>query len=228
MEESTKLGYMIGSALHEDWRRVNAYRGTRYKKAGKDMNGNVITSVDPSVPSRVNEEGVFEIDILNTSFDNLTPAWKQENLDAGMFIAKMVSQIPDFNIDELELESAERSEEAQAKVDKLASAIHDAWMARDNNAWAKVSPEEEIRMQREEPEKWDEYQFKPYADLNQMNKELDIDQLRVFARMVRAYGSVERVIAACPEIAGDALVQTEVSATKYSDVPVIDLNARVL
>ena len=30
-------------------------------------------------------------------------------------------------------------------------------------------------MQQEEPEKWDEYQFKPYSDLNQTNKELDIE-----------------------------------------------------
>lgn len=228
MDFSTKLGYMIGSALHDDWREKNAYRGTRFKKAGKDLQGNVITEVTSNIPSRVNEDGVLEIDILNTTFSDLTPAWKQENLDAGMFIAKLIYATEGFNLSELELWEETRSPEAQAKVDMLASRIHDAWMARPNNAWAKVSYEEEIKMQQEEPEKWDEYQFKPYSELNQMNKELDIDQLKVFAKLVMQYGSIDAVIVNCPKLTGDTLIQTENAANTYHNIEGVSLTSKRL
>lgn len=228
MDFSTKLGYMIGSALHDDWREKNAYRGTRFKKAGKDLQGNVITEVPTDVPSRINEDGVLEIDILNTPFSNLTPSWKQENLDAGMFIAKLIYATEGFNLSELELFEETRSPEAQAKVDMLASRIHEAWMERPNNAWAKVSHDEEIRMQQEEPQKWDEYQFKPYANLNQRNKELDIDQLKVFAKLVMEYGSIDAVIVNCPKLTGEAFIQTEDAATTYHNVEGVSLTSKHL
>jgi len=228
MDYSTKLGYMIGTALHDDWREKNAYRGTRFKKAGKDLNGNQITEVSPDVPSQINEDGVLEIDILNTPFEKLTPTWKQENLDAGMFIAKLICATENFNIDELELFAEERSPMAQKNVDKLADKIHEAWMGRPNNAWAKVSPEEELKMELEEPEKWDEYQFKPYENLNQKNKELDIDQLKVFAKLVKKYGSIDAIVSSCPDITGDALIQVQNSAALYQNVSGVSLNSKIL
>lgn len=226
MNYSTKLGYMIGSALHDDWRKKNAYRKTRFKKAGKDLCGNVITKVSDMIPSRINEDGLLEIDILNTTFKDLTPTWKQENLDAGMFIAKLICATEDFDLDELELFAETRSPEAQIKVDKLASEIHDAWMARPNNAWGKVTHDEEIIMQKEDPEKWDSYQFKTYADLSQENKELDIDQLKVFANLVIQYGSIEAIISSCPELTGDTLIQTEIAAQTYQHVEGISLKQK--
>jgi hypothetical protein len=116
-----ELSENIAFELHEEWRKTRLKEDGSYDprwKAIKDkefaskLEGQVLPSY-----IRKNETGVYEIDIANAHYNQLSPDWQAENKAAG----KVVAQI---------IESGKRLTRSQ-----VGNIIHNAWLER--NAWAK-------------------------------------------------------------------------------------------
>ncbi|MBQ0017282.1 MAG: hypothetical protein KBT30_01460, partial [Clostridiales bacterium] len=121
----TLLADKIASDLHEDWRKTRLKEDGSYDPRWKKIKDEQFISKlnNNKLPSniRLNEEGAYEIDIANTSYENLSADWQEENKKAGEVVATIIL----------------REEETEKKYSegKIGAIIHDAWLAR--NDWAK-------------------------------------------------------------------------------------------
>lgn len=108
------LSEVVASELHEDWRK------TRLNEDG---------SYEPRVKATKDESwiaahgGTSEVDIANTTYEDLPADWKAENAAAGEIVAT-----------ELVILQRNGVETTPEVVEEIASKVHDKWLER--NTWA--------------------------------------------------------------------------------------------
>jgi hypothetical protein len=105
----------IASQLHEDWRKTRLNEDGTYEPRLKN------TSDQEWIAAH---DGSTEVDIANTTYENLPADWQAENATAGEVVAT-------------ELVTSHRNSEVITpdKVEEIASIVHDKWLER--NEWAK-------------------------------------------------------------------------------------------
>lgn len=100
---------MLASKLHENW--ASGFR------AGEMAKGN-------ENPTRMKDDGMGgQVDILNTSYDQLPPKWQAENKAQAESAISLV---------------AKDMEGAMSNIEGLAAQVHEQWLSR--NSWAKDGP----------------------------------------------------------------------------------------
>lgn len=136
--ESTTMA--VGAQLHEDWRKTRLNEDGSYEPRVKVTNDKEWIS---------QHGGATEVDIANTSFDDLPADWKAENAAAGEVVAT-----------ELVILQRNGVEATPEVIEEVSSKVHDKWLER--NTWAK---EGELDV--------------PYADLPEVEKAKDRDQVMI-------------------------------------------------
>ncbi len=139
----------VGSQLHELWRETRKLPDGSYEERVKPTK-----DVDWSEE----HDGVTEVDIANTTFEELPDDWKEENLEAG----KVVVDILVKNNGEIDLSDPDQRS-------KVGSQIHDAWISR--NEWVK------------DPESGNPELAKPFDELPAEEQQKDIQQLEMAMEM---------------------------------------------
>ena len=96
---------MLASKLHENW--ASGYRASEMAKGNEN-------------PTRMKDDGMGgQVDILNTSFDQLPPKWQAENNAQAASAIMLV---------------ANDLEGAMGNIEGLAAKVHEQWLSR--NSWA--------------------------------------------------------------------------------------------
>jgi hypothetical protein len=105
----------IASQLHEDWRKTRLNEDGTYEPRLKNTSDQEWISA---------HDGLAEVDIANTTYENLPADWQAENATAGEVVAT-------------ELVTSRRNglDITPKKVEEIASIVHDKWLER--NEWAK-------------------------------------------------------------------------------------------
>lgn len=149
-----KLAGNVSSALHEDWRKTRLNEDGTFEprwKAIKDQE--FLTSLNPNeLPGNIRAvDGNYEIDIANSSYDQLSPDWQYENKEAGKVAAELVirSQMK-YN--------GQYGENLNRE--QVGNRIHNEWLKR--NDWAKGG---ELDV--------------PFKDLPPHEQAKDIDQYKI-------------------------------------------------
>lgn len=118
--ESKKEIVALASRFHEDWRKPRLKEdGTyepRWKRIKKDKE--FIANAVNSDTVRVTADGV-EVDIANTSFEDLPFDYQEENLLAAEVVVNLLKGKKKLSAEEIE---------------ELSSIVHDEWLKR--NTWA--------------------------------------------------------------------------------------------
>ena len=114
----------IASGCHEDWRKKRLLEDGTYEPRWKRVKDEeFLKTLDKeNLPKnyRVNEKGEVEIDIANSTYDELSPCWQAENKANAEVVAEII-------------ESGEL-----LTYEEIGDRIHTAWLAR--NPWAKDNP----------------------------------------------------------------------------------------
>lgn len=139
--EARELGASkVANTFHESWRQ------TRRNEDG---------SFEPRVKPTTDEDwsaahdGTTEVDIANTSFEDLPADWQAENKAAADVVVGLLAEANG----KIDLSSEE-------DVIAVGTVIHDAWLAR--NEWAKGGELD-----------------KPFAELSEEEQAKDIDQMSI-------------------------------------------------
>ena len=130
---------ILGSRLHEDWRKTRLNEDGSYEPRIKQT----------SDQEWISKNGTIEVDIANTTYDNLPEDWRGENKAAA---AVIVGIFDEYN-GVVELDNP-------IIRSRVGNKVHDAWLDR-NGAWAPES------------------QKMPFDDLSIEEQEKDLDQVRV-------------------------------------------------
>ena len=140
------LSNCLGSILHEQWRKTRFHDGIYEPR--------LITTKDQKW---IDEHGTDQVDIANTSFDQLPSDWQKENLIAGEVAVKLA------------LEPGMTTEE-------MASGVHDAWLER-NGEWAPAEQKLPYEQLSEEEKAKDREQILMAFDLMDKvrNGEIDLE-----------------------------------------------------
>ena len=115
-----KLAEQIASKLHEDWRKTRLTETGVYEPRWKKVKDeSFILKLDlENLPANVRiNEGVVEIDIANSTYQQLSADWQAENKAAAEVVAEVLESDKDYSIDE------------------VGEIIHTEWLKR--NDWAK-------------------------------------------------------------------------------------------
>lgn len=129
---------MLGSELHNEWREPRKQEDGSYEPRVK-------TTKDEEW---IKEKGKNEVDIANTSFENLPKDWQGENRIAAEIAIEELLKAVDIN--------RELDEEF---IEDASNIIHEKWLER-NGEWAS------------------EEQKKPYAELSEEEKDKDRAQVK--------------------------------------------------
>ena len=173
-KQVAKLAGNVSSALHEDWRKTRLNEDGTFEprwKAIKDQE--FLTSLNPNeLPGNIRVvDGNYEIDIANSSYDQLSPDWQYENKEAGKVAAELVirgqSQCSQRQYSSNDLTLAAMYGEF-LNMQQIGSRIHDEWLKR--NDWAKGG---ELDV--------------PFKDLPPHEQAKDIDQYKI------AYATFEKM-----------------------------------
>lgn len=125
----------LGSAFHEDWRKTRLDEATgTFEPRIKETNDTAWIEVN----------GTDQVDIANSTYDQLPDDWKAENKAAAeVVVGVMVDRDGAIDLSD---------ESTRVEVGGI---VHDAWLARPNNKWAKggeldvpfdqLSPEEQAK-----------------------------------------------------------------------------------
>ena len=109
------LSEAVASVLHEDWRKTRLNEDGSYEPRLKSTNDEAWIST---------HGGSTEVDIANSTYDELPADWKAENAAAGEVVAT-----------ELVLLQRNGVEVTPEVVEQVSSKVHDKWLER--NTWAK-------------------------------------------------------------------------------------------
>lgn len=102
-EELKKLE--VGSRLHDNWRAPR-----------KKEDGTYEPRMKPTSDAKwIEEHGTDQVDIANTSFENLPMDWQEENLLAGREAVDIVGDVTTLD---------------EAGIREASIKVHDAWIAR--------------------------------------------------------------------------------------------------
>jgi len=137
-EKLEEMIIKLGSELHDEWREPRKQEDGSYEpriKVTKDEEW-------------INKNKKSEVDIANTSFENLPSDWQGENKIAAEIAMQEV-----FNAVEVNQELDEEF------IEKASNVIHEKWLER-NGEWAS------------------EEQNKPYAELDEEEKDKDRAQIK--------------------------------------------------
>ena len=113
----------VASELHEDWRKTRLNKDGSYEprwKAIKDQN--FIKRLNPNQLSsnyRMISNG-FEIDIANSTYDQLSPDWQYENLEAAKVASDLVLQ--------------KKWDDEDFTQEQIGDKIHNEWLKRNTYA----------------------------------------------------------------------------------------------
>lgn len=118
------LSHQIASKLHEDWRKTRLKEDGTFEPRWKTIKDKGFSDNldENNLPVNIKkvEDGKFEIDIANSSYDQLSPDWQAENKAAAEVVAQIIESEKEYTIDE------------------VGEIIHSAWLER--NAWAAEGP----------------------------------------------------------------------------------------
>lgn len=115
----------VAESLHEIWRKTRLKEDGTYEPRWKKINDvNYINKLDKNkLPSNVRlAENGYEIDIANSSYNQLSFDWKKENYEAARVVAGLVIKDKKEHLD----------------TNKIGQEIHNEWLKR--NQWAKDDP----------------------------------------------------------------------------------------
>ena len=100
MEDKVKLA----AALHEDWRSARAcHNGWCHPRWKEIEDKKYVKRLDKTnLPPNIRlHNNIYEIDIANTSFKNLSPDWKAENIAAAEIILRLLESKKELTIQEM-------------------------------------------------------------------------------------------------------------------------------
>ena len=146
------LSYALGSDLHEAWRAPRKKEDGTYEpriKKSKDDSWNA-------------SHGTDEVDIANSSFEQLPSNWQYENLEAARVAIELVYD-----------KIVSREQFTPDEIEQMASVIHDEWLKR--NDWVF------------NPEYGDPKLAVPYVQLSKEEQNKDKAQLGPAQAKVQAY-----------------------------------------
>ena len=106
----------LGSAFHEDWRK------SRLDEATGTFEPRVKETKDTAW---IEANGTDQVDIANSTYDQLPDDWKAENKDAAEVVVGIM--IDREGLIDLSDESTRN---------EIGGIVHDAWLSRSNNEWA--------------------------------------------------------------------------------------------
>ena len=174
LDDQFLIGALLGSELHQsycDGRRLpeplpNGLKNNpRIKELKEPIDQlfvkDVLLHKIPTSDTLYVEDGKVFMDIANTSFENLSPYWKQDNFMAGTCAARSVIT----NWDGLNHPNPEVREHVVVAV---ANAIHESWIARGN-----VSG-------------WNADLATAYINLPVVEQDKDLEHYRMATRMINA------------------------------------------
>ncbi len=104
----------MGSYLHEEWRKTRLKEDWTYEprmKKSKDL-------------AWTEKHGTDDVDIANTSFEDLPSNWQYENLEAAKVAVELVYE-----------KVASGEEITSEMIEEMSSVVHEKWLER--NDWAK-------------------------------------------------------------------------------------------
>ena len=146
------LSYSLGADLHEAWRAPRKLEDGTFEPRIKKSNDEVWNA----------NHGTNEVDIANTSFEELPANWQYENLEAAKVAIEMV-------YDKTMMNEPITTEEAN----KMASTIHDEWLKRNNWVFDKNYGDPKLAV--------------PFTQLSKEEQNKDIAQLAPAISKVQAY-----------------------------------------
>ena len=115
----------VAESLHEIWRKTRLKEDGTYEPRWKKINDmSYLEKLDKNnLPSNVRlTENGYEIDIANSSYNQLSFDWQKENYEAARVVAGLVIKSQKDNLSSLE----------------IGDEIHNEWLKR--NQWAKDDP----------------------------------------------------------------------------------------
>lgn len=119
----------LGSALHDAWRQPRLLEDGTYEPRTR-----VTTDQE-----WIGKHSTDIVDIANTDFTDLPQDWRQENYDTAGALVELLGRFRISSSESLngKYPSDEDKDSYDACVRRMASEVHDAWLSRENNAWAK-------------------------------------------------------------------------------------------
>ena len=146
------LSYSLGSDLHEAWRAPRRLPDGTFEprmKVSKDEAWN-------------EAHGTDQVDIANTSFEELPSNWQYENLEAARVAIELVYE-----------DVMNDREFTPEEIIKIASMIHDEWLKRNDWVFS--------------PEYGDPSLAVPFDQLSKEEQDKDIAQIEPAVNKVKAY-----------------------------------------
>ena len=141
----------MGSYLHEEWRKTRLKEDGTYEPRMKK-------SKDPEWTQR---HGTDDVDIANTSFEDLPSNWQYENLEAARVAVDLVYEKV-INGEEITPEM----------IEEMASVVHEKWLERNDWVYDK--------------EYWNPVLAQPYEALPEDEKAKDRAQIEAAIQIIKS------------------------------------------
>lgn len=137
-KQVAELATNVSSALHEDWRKTRLNEDGTFEprwKAIKDQE--FITSLNSNqLPSNIRvADGKYEIDIANSTYNQLSPDWQYENKEAGKVASELVIRGQRQYVSIHNQVCWNSSYGEYLNREQVGNKIHNEWLKR--NTWAK-------------------------------------------------------------------------------------------
>lgn len=153
----------------EDGTFQPAWRGVNGEKAYKNKSPEQL--VDEGLFGSVEEARAAVIDIANTPYDQYSEYWKDQNRGGAEYLISLLDEV---GTDEILKQDFVNDESARQKYGDL---VHNNWLSR--NEWVK------------DPNYGDPKLAVPYADLDPVEQQKDIDQLVILQQWIQEQSSGE-------------------------------------
>lgn len=141
----------MGSYLHEEWRKTRLKEDGTYEPRMKK-------SKDPEWTQR---HGTDDVDIANTSFEDLPSNWQYENLEAARVAVDLVYEKV-INGEEITPEM----------IEEMSSVVHEKWLERNDWVYHK--------------EYWNPVLAQPYEALPEDEKAKDRAQIEAAIQIIKS------------------------------------------
>ena len=141
----------MGSYLHEEWRKTRLKEDGTYESRMKK-------SKDPEWTQR---HGTDDVDIANTSFEDLPSNWQYENLEAARVAVDLVYEKV-INGEEITPEM----------IEEMSSVVHEKWLERNDWVYHK--------------EYWNPVLAQPYEALPEDEKAKDRAQIEAAIQIIKS------------------------------------------
>lgn len=147
----------------EDGTFQPAWRGINGEKAYKNKSPEQL--VEEGAFSSIEEAQAAVIDIANTPYDQYSEYWKEQNRGGAEYL---ISLLDELGADEILKQDFVNDESARQKFGDL---VHNNWLSR--NEWVK------------DPQYGDPKLAVPYAELDPVEQQKDIDQLVILQKWIQ-------------------------------------------